>query len=165
MDFQQLWQRYEDWLYYHDGLGLYLDISRISFDDALVEKLKPKFTQAFQDMAALEGGAIANPDENRRVGHYWLRNPDLAPPELQQEIVETLGRVINQQFQIQNVAKDTKSLRCLRSRGLMPIFRISVMLYLVIDQVCLQVTDSLRDRDSRRECKKTQRLGQYLLHP
>jgi hypothetical protein len=71
----------------------------------------------------------------------------------------------DQQFQIQNVAKDTKSLRCLRSRGLMPIFRISVMLYLVIDQVCLQVTDSLRDRDSRRECKKTQRLGQYLLYP
>lgn len=93
MDFQQLWQRYEDWLYYHDGLGLYLDISRISFDDALVEKLKPKFTQAFQDMAALEGGAIANPDENRRVGHYWLRNPDLAPPELQQEIVETLAAI------------------------------------------------------------------------
>jgi hypothetical protein len=71
----------------------------------------------------------------------------------------------DQQFQIQNVAKDTKSLRCLRSRGLMPIFRINVMLYLVIDQVCLQVTDSLRDRDSRRECKKTQRLGQYLLYP
>jgi hypothetical protein len=70
-----------------------------------------------------------------------------------------------QQFQIQNVAKDTKSLKCLRSRGLMPIFRINVMLYLVIDQVCLQVTDSLRDRNSRRECKKTQRLGQYLLYP
>jgi glucose-6-phosphate isomerase len=59
MDFQKLWQRYEEWLYYHEGLGLYLDISRISFDDALVEKLKPQFTQVFQDIAALEGGAIA----------------------------------------------------------------------------------------------------------
>jgi hypothetical protein len=49
--------------------------------------------------------------------------------------------IVGQQFQIQNVAKDTKSLKCLRSRGLMPIFRINVMLYLVIDQVCLQVTD------------------------
>ena len=29
-------------------------------------------------MAALEKGAIANPDENRMVGHYWLRAPDLA---------------------------------------------------------------------------------------
>jgi glucose-6-phosphate isomerase len=44
-------------------------------------------------MAALEGGVIANPDENRRVGHYWLRNPELAPPELQKEIVETLAEI------------------------------------------------------------------------
>lgn len=44
-------------------------------------------------MAALEGGAIANPDENRRVGHYWLHNAELAPPELQKEIVETLAAI------------------------------------------------------------------------
>jgi glucose-6-phosphate isomerase len=30
-------------------------------------------------MQALEGGAIANPDEGRQVGHYWLRAPALAP--------------------------------------------------------------------------------------
>jgi hypothetical protein len=88
-----LWQRYEDWLYYHEGLGLYLDISRMGFDDALVESLKPKFAKAFQAMAALEGGAIANPDENRRVGHYWLRDPDLAPAELKSEIVTTLNDI------------------------------------------------------------------------
>jgi glucose-6-phosphate isomerase len=93
MDFQQLWQRYEEWLYYHDGLGLYLDISRISFDDALVETLKPQFARAFQDMATLEGGVIANPDENRRVGHYWLRNPELAPSKLQKKIVEILAEI------------------------------------------------------------------------
>ena len=34
---------------------------------------------AFTEMQALEKGAIANPDENRMVGHYWLRNPALAP--------------------------------------------------------------------------------------
>ena len=27
----------------------------------------------------LEKGAIANPDENRMVGHYWLRAPERAP--------------------------------------------------------------------------------------
>ncbi|NLQ07720.1 hypothetical protein FLX35_08600 [Cylindrospermopsis raciborskii LB2897] len=27
MDAKELWQRYQDWLYYHEGLGLYLDIS------------------------------------------------------------------------------------------------------------------------------------------
>ncbi len=94
MDVTVLWQRYQDWLYYHDGLGLYVDISRIRFDDAFVEQLKPKFERAFQDMTALEGGAIANPDENRMVGHYWLRNPDLAPTaDVKQEIVETISKI------------------------------------------------------------------------
>ena len=90
---QDLWQRYQDWLYYHEGLGLYLDISRMGFDSALLETLKPKFAKAFKDMEALEKGAIANPDENRMVGHYWLRNAELAPPELKKEILETLEAI------------------------------------------------------------------------
>ncbi len=35
--------------------------------------------RVFRDMEALESGAIANPDEDRQVGHYWLRDPMLAP--------------------------------------------------------------------------------------
>lgn len=94
MDAKALWQRYQNWLYFHEGLGLYLDVSRMRFDDAFVESLQPKFDKAFADMAQLEKGAIANPDENRMVGHYWLRNPDLAPtPELTQEIVQTLEQI------------------------------------------------------------------------
>lgn len=94
MDAKALWQRYQNWLYFHEGLGLYLDVSRMSFDDTLVESLRPKFDKAFADMAELEKGAIANPDEGRMVGHYWLRNPDLAPtPELTQEIVQTLEQI------------------------------------------------------------------------
>lgn len=90
---QELWQRYQDWLYFHQALGLYLDISRMRIPDQLVTKLQPKFTQAFQAMQALEGGAIANPDEQRRVGHYWLRDPDLAPPELKNDIVAALTQI------------------------------------------------------------------------
>jgi glucose-6-phosphate isomerase len=94
MDAASLWQRYQDWLYYHEGLGLYLDISRMRFDQAFVEMMKPKFNKAFQDIEAIESGAIANPDENRMVGHYWLRDADLAPtPELTQDILETLDRI------------------------------------------------------------------------
>ncbi|MEH1910986.1 MAG: glucose-6-phosphate isomerase [Nostoc sp.] len=94
MDARALWQRYQNWLYFHEGLGLYLDVSRIRFDDGFVDSLQPKFEKAFADMAQLEKGAIANPDENRMVGHYWLRNPDLAPtPELTQEIVQTLEQI------------------------------------------------------------------------
>jgi glucose-6-phosphate isomerase len=91
---ENLWQHYQDWLYYHEGLGLYLDVSRMRFQPELVEALKPKFDRAFRDMEALEGGAIANPDENRMVGHYWLRNPDLAPTEaIRQEIAKGIDAI------------------------------------------------------------------------
>lgn len=94
MDSTALWQRYQDWLYYHDGLGLYLDVSRMRFDDAFVTAMQPKLAQAFCQMADLERGAIANPDEDRMVGHYWLRDPDIAPtPDLKQEIVSALELV------------------------------------------------------------------------
>ncbi|MGK7891153.1 MAG: glucose-6-phosphate isomerase, partial [Leptolyngbyaceae cyanobacterium] len=94
MDAAALWQRYQDWLYYSDALGFYVDISRMSFTDEEVASLRPKFDKAFADMAALEQGAIANPDENRMVGHYWLRDADLAPKaELKQDILDTLAAV------------------------------------------------------------------------
>jgi glucose-6-phosphate isomerase len=94
MDSSALWQRYYDWLYYHEGLDLYLDISRMRFDADHLAALEPRFEKAFTDMAALEAGAIANPDEERMVGHYWLRDPELSPtPEIRQEIVETLDRI------------------------------------------------------------------------
>jgi glucose-6-phosphate isomerase len=94
MDAAALWQRYQDWLYYHEGLELYLDVSRMRFDDEFVATLQPKFEKAFRDMAALEQGAIANPDENRMVGHYWLRDPELAPtPELKRDIIDTLDQI------------------------------------------------------------------------
>ena len=34
-------------------------------------------------------GAIAT-DEDRQVGHYWLRNPNLAPTSIRADIIEAL---------------------------------------------------------------------------
>jgi glucose-6-phosphate isomerase len=48
-------------------------------DPDLENRLAPAFERAFRDMDALEKGALANIDEGRRVGHFWLREPDLAP--------------------------------------------------------------------------------------
>lgn len=94
MDNASLWQRYQDWLYYHPELSLYVDVSRMGFDDAFVEEMLPKFAQAFEEMAALEKGAIANADENRMVGHYWLRDSALAPSDrLRQDIHQTLEKI------------------------------------------------------------------------
>lgn len=46
--------------------------------------------RALQAMDALEDGAVANADEGRRVGHYWLRAPDRCPdPALRAEIKES----------------------------------------------------------------------------
>jgi glucose-6-phosphate isomerase len=96
MNTAELWQRYQDWLYYDEKLGFYLDVSRMSFDDAFVETMKPKFDKAFKDITAIEAGAIANPDEERMVGHYWLRDPDLAPTdELKQDIIETKQSIVD----------------------------------------------------------------------
>ncbi|KAK3038347.1 hypothetical protein RJ639_031443 [Escallonia herrerae] len=74
-----LWHRYVDWLYQHKELGLYLDVSRIGFTDEFVAEMEPRLQAAFKAMDELDKGAIANPDEGRMVGHYWLRNPKLAP--------------------------------------------------------------------------------------
>ena len=94
MDSASLWQRYQDWLFYDEELALYLDVSRMGFDESFVETMKPKFNKAFADLNALEDGAIANPDENRMVGHYWLRDADLAPSEeLKNDITETLTQI------------------------------------------------------------------------
>lgn len=94
MDNLQLWQRYQDWLYYHQGLDIYVDVSRMGFDDDFYTSMLPKFASAFDSITKLEQGSIANPDENRMVGHYWLRNPDIAPhQEIKQEIINGLAEI------------------------------------------------------------------------
>ena len=75
------WKRLCDLLWFHDGLGIWLDVSRMRVNAADFERLEPGFETAFQAMQQLEAGAIANPDEQRQVGHYWLRAPELAPSE------------------------------------------------------------------------------------
>ncbi|HEX9078417.1 MAG TPA: glucose-6-phosphate isomerase [Desulfuromonadaceae bacterium] len=75
----KLWERYKKYLCVSPDIDLALDISRMNFSDGFLEEMEPRMQRAFAEMDALEKGAIANPDENRMVGHYWLRNPPLAP--------------------------------------------------------------------------------------
>lgn len=88
----QLWQRYCDYLITHQPLGFTLDVSRVHFNDDFLQKMQPAMQAAFIAMDELEKGSIANPDENRMVGHYWLRDPGLAPaahPEIAKEVRDT----------------------------------------------------------------------------
>lgn len=92
-----LWQRYQDYYLAYDELGFSLDISRMRFPDGFFDTMRPKMEKAFAAMRELESGGLANPDEKRMVGHYWLRDPKLAPnDQLRADIVETNQRI--QQF-------------------------------------------------------------------
>ncbi|PYK28474.1 MAG: glucose-6-phosphate isomerase, partial [Verrucomicrobia bacterium] len=89
-----LWQRFQRYFLYYRDLDFSLDISRMKFPEDFFEKMQPKVENAFAAMRELEAGAIANPTEKRMVGHYWLRNPALAPTaEIRNEIEDTLNRV------------------------------------------------------------------------
>ncbi len=94
MDSKELWTRYCEQLRVYPELGISLDISRMRHEDDFIESMTPAMNDAFKAMAELEAGAIANPDENRMVGHYWLRNPELAPnPELAEEIQASISKI------------------------------------------------------------------------
>lgn len=96
-DALELWQRYCATRLIDRTLGCALDFSRVRFQEAQLAPLWPKFTAALAAMTQLEAGSIANPDEGRMVGHYWLRAPELAPtPAITEEIRTT--QVAIQQF-------------------------------------------------------------------
>lgn len=94
MNANELWDKYKKYLCRVESVGMTVDISRMSFDDGYLASMEPAIQKAFSAMDALEKGAIANPDEQRMVGHYWLRAPQMAPkPELRKEIEDGLKQI------------------------------------------------------------------------
>ncbi|HEY7326402.1 MAG TPA: glucose-6-phosphate isomerase [Gemmataceae bacterium] len=94
MNTADLWKRYQKYLCSAPSIDLSLDISRMHFDDAFLERMEPAMQRAYTAMDALEKGAIANPDEQRMVGHYWLRAPERAPkPEITKEIRDSVSSI------------------------------------------------------------------------
>jgi glucose-6-phosphate isomerase len=89
-----LWPRFQQYFLRYDDLDVSIDISRMRFSDDFFGKMRKRVEKAFADMRELEAGAIANPDEQRMVGHYWLRDSKLAPnAELRADIDETNVRI------------------------------------------------------------------------
>jgi glucose-6-phosphate isomerase len=94
MDKVTLWERFKGRLIHDAATGFSLDTSRLSYDDAYLARMEPQMKRALESMSALEQGAIANPDENRMVGHYWLRSPELAPTdEIRAAITNTIAQI------------------------------------------------------------------------
>jgi glucose-6-phosphate isomerase len=91
---ESTWDRFQKYYFDFPKLGLAIDLSRSDVTDDFIKRITPRLNDAFEAMKNLEAGAIANPDENRMVGHYWLRNPDIAPtPEIRKEITSTLEAI------------------------------------------------------------------------
>ncbi len=65
-----------------EGSPAGLDVSRMGLTPEFFAEMEPRLQAACDAMEQLEAGATANPDENRMVGHYWLRDfariPDAA---------------------------------------------------------------------------------------
>lgn len=91
------WPRAQALSLHVPALSLLVDLSKTDLADDALRKdplVTGAFPAAFAAMDSLERGAIANPDEGRRVGHYWLRAPELSPDaETAEAIRSTLRRI------------------------------------------------------------------------
>lgn len=93
MEKESLWNRYREQLIRsREGqLDLWLDFSRMGVASGWLREMEAPCQRAFRELGRLEAGEKVNEDEDRMVGHYWLRDPDMAPtPELREEIIEGL---------------------------------------------------------------------------
>ncbi len=89
-----LWDRFKSQFFADEGLGFSIDVSKMDMDDAFIASNDAAATKALDEMKKLEAGAIANPDEKRMVGHYWLRTPTLAPnASIRAEVEDTLRAI------------------------------------------------------------------------
>ena len=94
MSEQTLWDRFKKYYLVCDSVGVSLDISRMNFNNTFLQSKDVDIRRAFVEMDKLEAGAIANPDEKRMVGHYWLRDATKAPnDEIKKEIVTCLANI------------------------------------------------------------------------
>ncbi len=90
----ELWGRFREYLNVNESIGVTVDPSRMLFAPGFFAEMEPAMQKAFVAMDELEKGAIANPDEKRMVGHYWLRDSARAPnPEIRKAIDDTLAKI------------------------------------------------------------------------
>jgi len=72
-----------------------MDLSRMRLDSEYLQETEPLINGAYSSMQDLEAGRIANPDEDRMVGHYWLRNSNSAPTqEIKDQITQCLEEIV-----------------------------------------------------------------------
>ncbi|MDR1414102.1 MAG: glucose-6-phosphate isomerase [Puniceicoccales bacterium] len=89
------WSNFKKYFFRSDELGISIDFSQMGLSEGFLGAMSGKITGAYREMAALEAGSIANTDENRMVGHYWLRNSSIAPsPEIKSAIGIAIDKIL-----------------------------------------------------------------------
>lgn len=89
-----LWERFKNSLLFDSRTKFGIDISRVDAPESFWTSMQPAFDRALRAMSELESGAIANPDEKRMVGHYWLRSPERSPSsDIRQQIETTVQQI------------------------------------------------------------------------
>ncbi len=75
------WSKFCELLYFHEELGFWLDVSKMDIKTNDLTSFDIQYQKALLSLENLEKGCVANKDEGRQVGHYWLRNPEIAPSD------------------------------------------------------------------------------------
>ncbi len=75
------WKNFQNTIYYAPKTKFMLDWGGMGIEDEDFTAMGEKLEAALLGMERLDAGAVANIDEGRMVGHYWLRAPALSPTE------------------------------------------------------------------------------------
>ncbi|MAE67134.1 MAG: glucose-6-phosphate isomerase [Phycisphaeraceae bacterium] len=93
-DRNELWTRFSSPRWRPSAAGITIDVSRMDFDEAFLERSEPLVEAALRERDRIEAGERVNVTEDRMVGHYWLRDPQRAPdPAIRRQIEEAVTQV------------------------------------------------------------------------
>jgi glucose-6-phosphate isomerase len=83
------WEAFKTQCYVDPQTHFLVDYSCVFWGQDFQDRTLPALLKpALEAMQALEAGALANVDEQRPVGHYWLRSPNLAPDATYTQAIE-----------------------------------------------------------------------------
>lgn len=85
--------QWKNTMFYSPETKFMLDWGGMNLDSEYMDSMKEKIQNAISHMEQVDAGEIINVDENRMVGHYWLRAPEKAPAKEKQEIIDCLNKV------------------------------------------------------------------------
>ena len=85
--------QWKDTMFYSPETKFMLDWGGMDLDSAYMDSMAERIEKAICHMEQVDAGEIINVDENRMVGHYWLRAPEKAPEKEKNEIIDCVAKI------------------------------------------------------------------------